>query len=192
MDLPSDGTAPEDALRQPVRGLQIIHGAMVAGVVAYLAFALFFKTPERELAGLAPRGVDSSTFTIALLFAAAAVIASVVVPPIVGRRFVRMTALGQPLPGLQDGPPSPALLALDPITRGLFGARQTSLIVGMAILDAATFFAVLVLSQGNVPGWFVAVPIGLIALMAIRFPTRAGVADWIDARRAEIDAGLHG
>ena len=67
----------------------------------------------------------------------------------------------------------------------LVGPLQTGHIVGMALLEFAGFLSCFALT-GDAPRWFLAVPIVILAVMLIRFPRVASVADWVAMAREEL------
>ena len=181
-DEPLPGAAPDDTLRTSVRVLQIIHLMLMAGVGGFFVFTLLTSR------GRQPQPGDDAFAKIAFFASAVAAVVASVVPTLVasaGVKAVAAAARGTGQAGRGTGADAAAAHGL---LQGLLGAYQSGHVVGMAILEGAAFFATFALRSGAAP-WF---PAGLIALMAWRFPTFARVADWIDARRAEIDAGVHG
>ena len=142
------------------------------------------SVPPRHIAR--PDGDDPF---IKLAFGAAAVAAvmSSVVPNVIASGAVKAAARTLAAEGMSPDAPARA----DRLRQSLLAVYQSSHIVGMAILEGAAFFTVFALRFGA-PAWFPALTVGLLLVMAIRFPTLARVSDWIAARRAEIDAGLHG
>ncbi len=146
-----------------VRTLQIIHGALMAGVAAYLVFIASQGFRFSEDANSLP--------LIPLGFAVMSVVMSFVVPPIVQRAGLAAFR-GKSQTGAE----------------ALVAPFQTGHIVGMAMLEAAGFLSCFALTGGfgGVPRWFLAVPIALLVLMLIRFPRVASVVEWVSMAREEI------
>ena len=145
-----------------VRTLQIIHVALMGGVTAYLGVLVSKGITFSEDDGALP--------VIPIVFAVLGAVMSFVVPAIVRRS------------GLA------ALRGKSPITAAsLVSPFQTGHIVGMAMLEGAAFLACFALTGGfgGAPRWFLVVPIALIALMVIRFPRVASVAEWVSMAREE-------
>lgn len=203
MPTPPDRDAIAVAAASTVRGLQIIHLALLGGVLAFLIFTLLFRregggiqaaagaaaAPAAGQVGPGPNGARDDT-PVKLAFGAAAIAAimSSIVPHVVATGGVRTAVRAVRASGAVDSAADPAA---DPFVPGLLAAFQTSHIVGMAILEGAAFFAILVMG-GGVPPWFPAIPAGLLFVMALRFPTATHAAGWVSARREEIEAGIHG
>jgi len=160
---PSPSPSVETAVAPLARMLQIVHGSLVAGVTAFLAYVMW----------QGPRFADAPDAfpLIPLGFAALCVVLSVVIPPL-----VRQSGLAA-LRG--NSPPS---------VESLFGPFSAAHIVGMAILESAGFLSAFTLMNGvfgRPPRWFLAVPIALLVLMVIRFPRAASVAEWVSSARDE-------
>ena len=157
----ADATAAEIASN--IQSLQIVHGSLMAAVAAYLVFMLSQGVQFSEASDALP--------LIPLGFAVVCVVMFVVVPPVVRRA------------GLKELRGESRISATS-----LVGPFQNGHIVGMSILEAAAFLACYALTGGfgDVPRWFVAVPIALLVLMAIRFPRVASVAHWVSMAREEL------
>lgn len=143
--------------------LQIIHAALVGGVLFFFGFQLVNNPKFSELPNALP--------LVPLVIALSGTVFSFIVP-----KVVRQSALAQ-------------LDTKEPQAIGeLFKAYQISHIIGMAILEGAAFLACIALSGvfGEVPRWFLGVPIVLIVIMLLRFPRKTAIAEWIADRREEM------
>jgi hypothetical protein len=159
----TDADATVAEVGPTVQSLQIIHVALMAGVAAYLVFMLSNGVQFTE---------ESRAFPLFPLgFAVMMVVMSSVVPHV-----LRRASLAE-------------LRGKSRIsTASLLGPFQIGHIVKIALLEAAAFLSCFALSGafGEVPRWFVAVPIALLVLMAIRFPRVASVAHWVSMAREEL------
>ena len=179
---PSDHDATLEATRQPARVLQIIHLALMAGASFYFLFQL--ANPGPAFGGGEP------DVSVPCLFAVVAMIVSPVLSSLVAAQAVGAAARGEPVAQhSEDGPTGQR--SPDPLLSGLIGAYHSSHIAGMAILNGAVFLALFNMRTG-VPDWYRLVPVGLLLLMAIGFPTLSRVVEWVSARRVEIKDDLPG
>jgi hypothetical protein len=162
----ADAEATAIEVTPQVRSLQVIHGALMGGVVAYLIFVVSKGISFAEDDGAPP--------LIPLGFAAMSAVMSFVVPPIV-RQAGLAAFRGKP----------------DIAARSLVDVFQTGHIVGVAMLEGAGLLACFALTGGfgGMPRWFVAVPLALIVLMLVRFPRVASVAQWVSMTREELAMG---
>lgn len=143
--------------------LQFIHAALVVGVLAFFGFQLAKNPKFTELANAVP--------LVPLVVAISGTVFSFIVP-----KVVRQSSLSQ-------------LETKSPVAISeLFNAYQISHIVGMAMLEGAAFLVCMALSGlfGDVPRWFLGVPIALIVIMLLRFPRKTAIAEWIADRRDEM------
>jgi len=165
-----------------VKVMRIIHASLVAGVAAYLLFAWW----QRGDAGAGQAG--GTMVLITLVFALTAVVASFLVPTHILRTSIRQLARGGPIGTTITVPDDPVVSQII----ALMGSRQTSWLCGLAILDMAAFYTSFVTTAPWAPNWFVAVPVGLILLMVVRFPIGSALAEWVATTIEDIDAGVFG
>ncbi len=159
---------PEKTLaevRPQTRVMQIIHGALMVGVLAFFAVQIVRGPQFSENPSAIP--------LIPLGLAAGGAMLSFVMPEI-----VRQANLAQ----IKTKPPI--------TTDALVTVFQTSHLVGIAMLEGAALMSCLALTGelSQVPRWFLVVPAVLLALMAVRFPRPRSVAEWVAARREELDS----
>lgn len=147
------------------RVLQVIHLALMGGVVAYFLFQVYQEPQYSDDKDALP--------LIPLVFAATNVIMSFVVPSIVRRSGFAALRGKSPIP-----------------TNSLMNAFQTGHIVGIAMLEGAGMLGCFALTGGfgSVPRWFLVVPVAVLVLMLLRFPRQGSVAEWITATREELAA----
>ncbi len=165
-----------------VKVMRIIYASLVAGVAAYLLFAWW----QRGDAGAGQAG--GTMVLITLVFALTAVVASFLVPTHILRTSIRQLARGGPIGTTITVPDDPVVSQII----ALMGARQTSWLCGLAILDMAAFYTSFVTTAPWAPNWFVAVPVGLILLMVVRVPIGSALAEWVATTIEDIDAGVFG
>lgn len=147
-------------------GLQVVHLALVAGVTTFLVVMLA-QGPA------APEGRREFAL-IALLCAAAGAVMSFVLPSVFRRAGLAALRGKEAIPA-----------------EALLGPYQTGHIAGMALLESAGLLACFALSggPGSVPRWFIAIPLGILAVMVARFPRPRAAADWIVSTREALVAG---
>jgi hypothetical protein len=143
--------------------LQIIHAALVVGVLVFFGFQLVNNPKFTELPTAVP--------LVPLVAAISGTVFSFIVP-----KIVRQSTIAQ-------------LHTKSPVaTAELFNAYQISHIIGMALMEGAIFLVCMALSGlfGEVPRWFLGVPIVLIVIMLLRFPKKSTIAEWIADQRDEM------
>jgi hypothetical protein len=168
---------------QLIRTCQIIIGALIAGVTWFLVILLSgFITPVRP-AGVRPAPFGPGEWqhwpisSLAIIIGLAGFAASLLVPRVIVATIRRGIARGTwpPRSGVyRSGTPIPATDA-----GKLTIAYQTQLIVGAAINEGLTFFALIaymIESQPIILGLVVLLILGLAA----RFPTLGCVRSWIE------------
>jgi len=164
-----EGSKESEHLRGVVRVAQIIILALAGGVCAFGAFALFaMKGPQEE-------GEAAKFIPLAMAaFAAALVVARIVVPMVVVSQARRGIASGKwparPQPGAQVPETDSGRLAV------LF---MNKTLIGSAILEAAAFANVFAFwTDGE---WYnFGIAVAMLAGILIAFPTHSGVSSWID------------
>ncbi|HVC99019.1 MAG TPA: hypothetical protein VND64_35470 [Pirellulales bacterium] len=155
-----------------VRVLQIIVAAITLGPLTYLG-VVFSTAPPDQAAGEV-QGMFN-TF-LACGMAAAAVVAWLVVPPLVTTKFRRQIAAGAWPPLEQTGNPLAAPLNDAGKLSAVYHVRT---IIAVAILEGATFFLVFTYQQQR-DTLALGFAVLLMLMIALHFPTRARVADWVE------------
>lgn len=156
-----------------VRVLQIIVAAMVAGLMLFLAIAVFMPTNQ-------PEGEPILTY-IAAGFAALAVLARLAVPRAVvaqGRRKV--------VQQLATESSSDSASTSGDIENKIAALLMTKTIIGAAILEGATLFLLIAHLVEKSP-ITLGLAVALIVSMALQLPTQSSAADWIDNQRRLIE-----
>jgi hypothetical protein len=147
----------KQSVSQQLTVLRIITGALIAGVVVFLAYVLFrnpFANP--------PAGQQMSLMAVG--FAALNVVLQFGVP------FVIRT-------GQQTGPAS----SVEQRASGLF---LTRLIIRLALLEGSAFFNIIALMQEGNPWTLVVIGV-LLLLMLSLWPTRTRFEQFIENARLE-------
>ncbi len=158
----------QDYLDRFTSTVQIITGALALGIVVYAIVVLLMEPEQAE--------ADEARF-ISLMAAGAAVMAwflSIVVP-----RLLR-TSMRQ---SIADGNFSVTNIPSAATELGDFGSLasmyQATLIINLAILEAAAFFNLMayMLEHQTINLFFAA---GLLFAIFVKFPTRRAVESWIN------------
>lgn len=156
------------SISKQVKTMQIIWFALIAGVGTFSGVAIFLH-PEVPAANLV-----LSRFL--LFFAPMSVVMSFVVPGMIGRSAVK-----QSLPELQSADAEVAYPRL-----AVF--YQTSLIVALALLEGAAFFALMAYQLEGV-WWTLLVAAVLGFFMLLHFPTVGRVEAWCRTQLETIRMG---
>ena len=160
---------------QVLRTMQIIVFALVAGVVAFGVVAVSQAWGQ-------PPG-DPFLEALAAAFAFAALVARIVVPPImvrVGRQQIKASS------GRNDTGASDDDHWTSETERQLYGVYQMKLIVGTAILEGAAFFSLYAYMMGR-HWWSLCVSAALLAAMLAGFPTQGRVEAWVEEQRRSLE-----
>jgi hypothetical protein len=165
------------------RTLQIIIGALVAGVIVFLVIAVFVQLhPGRPAVANPgqnpPRSTAMPVLTLtACVFAATMMPLSIVVPKLmVDATRKRIAADKNKLSASSGASALDAQLRSD--VHQLAGAYQSQKIVGAALNEAVAYLATMAyLIEGNYLALGLA--IALLGAVAARFPRRAAVEQWI-------------
>jgi hypothetical protein len=165
-----DGLLPPGRLR----GMQIIAGALLAGVVTLLALVLILVFLQNQGAGLAPAGnMPILTMVAGFLFVIQAPLAFLL-PRILIRSALRRVASGT-----WQIPPGAESASFNTDASKLLAVKQTSMILGLALLEGAAFLgciAYLLEAQSIALG----VVVVAVALMLMTFPTEPRVRAWLE------------
>jgi hypothetical protein len=149
-------------IAQHLRTQRIIVFALVQGIVILFAVALFIVQVQNQ-----GRGLAGDNLVILSYLAAGMMVVAVVLSTLVPGWMVQMN-----LRSIARGPAS----ADD--TSKLLSLRQSSQIVGMAILEGvAQFAAIAYMLNGQV--WSLAIPLFAVGLMLANFPTEYRLRGWL-------------
>jgi hypothetical protein len=154
---------PEEraTVAQSTRLMQIIVLALVAGVGAYLTFAVMNREADNDQP-LAPMGAA---------FAAASFAGAVIVPTTMAGQQRRAVADGATT---STGNPATASEAGQ-----LLVGLQTRKIVATALLEGAAFFNIFIYHSGG-PTYSLAICIALLLMMISHIPLRPLVENWLE------------
>lgn len=171
----------DDSLLRPrVRTMQIIAGALIAGVLFFLAFALLRGPmvdgrPMGEIAGL------PIMTAVAIGFLLVQIPVALVLPHLMMQGILRSIAAEQPPDGGGDA---------DSQTVRLLGARQTVMLVALALIESVGFVAcIAVLFDRHIAALIVA---GIcLAIMVANFPTEGRLRYWLEQQRRRLHEARH-
>lgn len=151
-----------------VRVLQVIHLAILGGLVLFFMYQLYQGPKLLEDPKAPPPLLPLAVATLGAAM-------SFVVPWIMRRSQLDLLRGQSPI-----------------ASEALTGPLTLSHVVGLALLEGPGLLAAFSLGGafGNVPRWFLVIPIALIAIMAFRFPRLGAVARWVEAKREELSAGI--
>lgn len=157
-------------LDQTVRVLQIIVGALMAGVVTFAAVVIIARIGK-------PAGGNSFLSMVAVVFAISVMVLRLVVGiAMVAANRYRIAKGTWPSPASQKE--DSTLSATETDADRLLAAFQQVTIVQCALPEGAAFFNLIAyVSEGYV--WSLAIVAVLMLWMSSSFPTRDSVANWI-------------
>ena len=153
-----------------VRVMQIIAFALIQGVAVFLAVAVFLSWGR-------PPG-DPILEQLAAVFAAAAVLARFVIPAMVARGQVRQAKIMREELAARDSNDDQLSLG----EQKLYAVYQTTLIIGMAMLEGAALFAGVAYLVGRHP-WGLGIMGALLGMMIFSFPTTGRIEHWVEEQR---------
>ncbi len=189
-------TSDQDAIRTVTRQGQIIVGALISGVLAFLVIATVVgplagvgADAAAQPAGQLAQSVPILTYS-ALAVGAVCLSMSLIVPSLVAKQQRLAMAGGKSLPGQSPAstpPQGPEAVGTAPT--GLSWVYLNQLIIGAAINEGAAFFAgVAYLVEKNPIA--LAVALVLIAGVIARFPTANRVERWIEQQQEKLREDL--
>jgi hypothetical protein len=177
-----EGVIPPERLRV----MQIVAGALVAGVLIFLAVVLFLVHVQRNGQGMGrPQELPIITL-VALVMLASNAPLSFVLP----RAQARM-ALRQIAAGTWQAPPQGTADQFATTTGRLLAVRQTTLIVSLALLEGAAFLGTIAYLLEANPLALVVVLLAVL-LMLWQFPTEGRVQGWLDRQQEQLAAFRQG
>lgn len=173
-----------EAVQSVTRALQAIVGALIGGVVVFLAAAVAIAWGDQAADWDGPMGPPTVTL-IAILLGVAGLVLSIVAPSlIVGKGLKRLAQRGPEDLAVQDPwKEGGALPATD--VGALLPLFHRQLLIAETLLVGAAFFAILahMIDGGALPVGLAGV---LIAAALVRFPTPSAVNTWIDEQKAKL------
>lgn len=162
--------------------MQIINLALVMGVVAFLGIACYMVFIERGGQGTGPQDAPPILTLVGAAMLVPFGIMSFFLPGIMVNSSLGKIAAGTWQP--PDGRPNPEY---DRDEVKLLIARQTGLIIGLAMLEGPAFVVTIAfLLEGRV----YALPLVAVAiiLLLVRFPTEGSVRVWLQEQLDKINA----
>ncbi len=164
-----------DEVPSRLRTMQIIAFAILSGVGFFVVVAVYLVGVQNGGRGLAVRGHTPILSLLAIVFLSVAAVVSFILPQAFMRSQLRRMAAGTWRPSLSTrGGAVPTTEAGQ-----LLQVRQTALILGLAIIEGASFFAAIAyLMEGQ--WWALVLAVIGICLMLARFPTEGGVRNWLE------------
>jgi di/tricarboxylate transporter len=184
--------ADPDVLQPTIRTCQIIVGAMIMGVLSFLAIILFVTTvvlnpppalPGAGAGGPAIAGPGNSPLPVITYLAVAVgfvnLALSFVIPRMNADRTRRQIALEGPTAVTKGGPSEAKQVYPASYSAKLAQNYQTQLIIGAALLEGGAFFAAIAYMLERSP-LALATAIVLLATLAALFPTSDRVNAWLD------------
>jgi hypothetical protein len=170
---------PDTVSPQNLRTMQIIAGALLAGVCTFLVIVLYLVLVQNNGQGTAPPPGLPMVSLIAVAVTALCAALSFLLPRITTRAALRQMAEGT------WKPPQGSTQAYDTAQSKLLAVRQTTLIIGLAPLEGAAFMGCMAYLLEAQP--YVLVVIGAaILLMLLNFPTESRVLAWLDRQADQL------
>ena len=174
----------QDELTRPLRTLQIVVGALVAGTVVFLGIVLALGpgAPQQQGAG------GFSMTNVAMVFVVAVLIVRAIVPGAITAAGRRKIADGTwTLPPAQSGPGwMPEFLKRTGDAGKLTCVFMTRTIVAGALIEGATFFMLIAHMLEQTPLSLIVAAV-LIAGLLLHVPTRARLIGWIEDQLVQIE-----
>lgn len=164
---------PRDDLAANLLTMRIITGALIAGVVVFLAITFVVRSDQQgPIFVTAPDlGLSSIFVLLGLVGALLCVLAAYFVPPLLVANQRRQLAEGRFVMGPNKEVPKNETL-------GLVMIYQSQMIVSLALLEGAAFFnAIAFMLEGSPLSLGLALL--LLGVMALWFPTRSGLESWL-------------
>lgn len=166
-----------------LRTMQIIAGALLVGVSSFFAVALFLVHGQHEGKGLGAQGKGNApppdfpiVTAVGVGWLAITAPLAFILPGTINRRLLPKVASGTWPPAGTVAPPP-----LGPLTTGmkLLGVYQSTMIVGLALLEGTAFFGCIAYLLEASP-WALGI-IGIaVALQLLKFPTYSRVRSWLE------------
>jgi hypothetical protein len=175
-------TDPGDPLlSQRIRTMQLIAGALLMGVLSFLGVALFLVYVQQNGKGMVPPQGMSIYSLVALGMFAVCASLSIYLPRNMLESQTRRIAAG-----LWQPPPGQDASAYASQAAQLLAARQSTMIIGLALLEASAFMGILAfLIEGNPLA--LCMTAGAVVLMLFRFPLNGRIRAWLE-EQSEITA----
>jgi hypothetical protein len=170
-----------DEVSPRLRTMRFITFAMLAGVVVFLAVALYLVRVQYGGKGLAPPAGPPVLTLVGKVFMVVCVVLSFALPAALARSYVRRLAAGQLIWTSARGVPAPVTEAGQ-----LAAVWQTAHILGLALLEGPSWLAAIAYLVEGEPWGLALAAIGL-CLILLRFPTESGLRRWVEERREVLE-----
>jgi hypothetical protein len=177
-----DNDADTQRLESHLRTMRVMIGAMIVGIASFLGIVVFLV--QLRAANLNQQIMLSS---LAVAFFGIMFVAWWFLPDVVVKSQVQQIANGTWTQGknLNTSKEIPATTYPTDASK-LLAVNQTRSIIAAALLEGAAFFGcVAYMVEGQV--FTLAVPGVVLALMALTFPTRDRVGQWVDEQQMRIN-----
>jgi hypothetical protein len=161
--------------------MQIIAAALPTGILFFFGISLFLVYSQPQAAN----GRLSLTLVALVVFIASNVLA-ILIPSVQTRNALRRILAGTWTPPSGSNPS-----AFVSVSEQLLSVRQTTLIVSLAVLEAAGFFCCIafLIDRHPLPPALVIVT---LAVMLSKFPTRQRVLNWLEWQADVLAQMRHG
>lgn len=157
-----------------LRIMQIIAGALIVGVLSFAGVASFvvFRMPQAAPPAARQNATDVLMY-LGLAGAVLMVVASFSIPNLLANAMVK---------GIAKMAQSSTASGSKELFGRLLMAAQTRMIVALALIEGAAFFNLVafIVTRSLIPPAVVA---GLLAVMAIHFPTKIKLARWLEEQQ---------
>lgn len=170
---------PGDYRNGVLRTMQIIHFALVTGVLLFLA--IVFLVVRKGALDKEPWSLEGTRTLVSMGFGAVAIVLSFMLPGVVLGAARKSAATGRWGDPNIPVPTDPA----ERETLGLLMGIQTALIVRLALLEGAAFFAIIAfMTEGKALALVVAGV--LLVLMLLYFPSGSSVEQQLENERVAL------
>jgi hypothetical protein len=163
-----------------LRVMQIIAGALFLGVVTFLAIVLIIVSGQPNGAGIAPAGSVPIISIVAVLLLIVQVPLAFHVPAFLTRSALRRIAAGT-----WQLPPGANAASFQTDTSKLLAVRQTSMIIGLALLEGVSFFGCIAYLMEAQP-FALGVVVLAVMLMLVNSPTEGRVRAWLERQADQL------
>jgi hypothetical protein len=164
------------SIRGPIRAMQVVLLALIAGVVSFTAYCLV-SGPVQANPQLGRDSLPIISIVAAAMFVTNTVL-SFILPGVIAQGALTALAGDSTIDVDSDED-------ADEMQMRLLQSRQTGLIVAAALLEAAAFTAALAyLLEGQT--WPLGIVAGAVLLMLIHFPGEGRLRAWLDSQQERL------
>jgi hypothetical protein len=165
--------------------MQIIAGSLLTGVLFAVGLMVFLVYGQNNGQGRLPPADLPLISLLALGMAVITFPLGLILPGITSRSAMRLIAAGTWTPPQNVNPASFSSDAAKLMT-----VRQTSMILGLALLEGTAFFGAIAFLLEAQP-FVLAVPGVAIVLMVVQFPTEGRMRAWVSEQLEHLGAQPH-